>query len=241
MSSPGTKWHRFDKGPSTIEATQLNQPFEQERWFREPLRMKPPETACRQCGTKTFKLVCPNCWPIQTVAVTCATCGHVRGYLDENTPGRMFEDGSRREVPEREMVIRHRVAHRTYQPDEQRELAIQGLKQGIELAQVAEDLGLTPEYVHAIGVNEGLVKPSMAENVAALANEGKTPLEIASKLGITRRYAAMLRRDAGLPRPETRGDEMRRRYQAGERPSDIARSMGVGPSNVSQAIRRLKN
>jgi hypothetical protein len=229
MSSPGTKWHRFDKGPSTIEATQL---VPQDR------------AACRQCGTKTFKLVCPNCWPIQTVAVTCATCGRVRGYLDENTPGRMFEDGSRREVPEREMVIRHRVAHRTYQPDEQRELAIQGLKQGIELAQVAEDLGLTPEYVHAIGVNEGIVKPSLAEKVVALVGEGKTDLAVASKLGISRNYVSQLRRRAKLPkrkRPTPVRDEIQRRYLAGERQCDIARALEISGCQVSIALRPLRN
>jgi len=229
------------RGPSTVEATKLPFPVGFNRLFPKPEK----RLSCVQCSGEQFKLVCPMAWPIETVAVSCVTCGTVAGYFDEGASRELRgADLSRERLP-REFVVSHRIGRRVRTPDEQREAVLLGLREGIEVDQIAEDLDVTPEYVHSVGVNEGLIhdRGEWHEQITPLAAQGKCAREIAEALKqrVSAVRAAARRRCIALPAPRTLGAEIRKRYLAGERPCDIARSLGVQPSYVSRACARLRN
>lgn len=215
--------------PSTVEAT----------------RIKRVQIRCAHCGRDQFKLTSPACWPITVVAVTCATCGTVAGYYDEQVSRDLLSVTPGHDMPPRESMI----SHRTYKPvrsdDETRAQVIEGLKLGVEPDQVAEDLEVTPEYVHSVGVNEGLMRARRAEwhkDLARLAAEGKGAKEIAAELRQSPAAVRMAARKKGIRfAPKlTQLDRIRVMAKAGMRTTDIARELGINSCVVSHA-RNLKS
>ena len=148
--------------------------------------------ACPKCKGMQFKLVCPVAWPIQSVAATCWVCGTVAGYYDAIFYDDRVIKKFQREKPQREYVVSHRIARRVYSRNEQRLAVIQGLRNKIEPAQIAEDLNMPEQVVHAIGVNEGFLRSaSTAEQIRDRYLQGYNPEEIAKALRIHQKYVTL--------------------------------------------------
>jgi DNA-binding CsgD family transcriptional regulator len=231
------------KEKSTIESTTLD--------LRPALRK---HLICSYCKRgDQFHLTSPACWPITVVAVTCYVCGHVVGYFDETVSKVLLDIDAKFEMPPRQSTI----SHRTFKPalfseDQQRAFVVEGLKLNVDVDQLCEDLNVTPEYVHAVAVNAGYTRaqksfPSKSKSprrdqIVKLHEEGKTDRQTAEILNISVRNSKQIRRLAGLKpnRPYFMWDEIRRRWLAGERPCDIACSLGIKSPAVSKATEKLR-
>jgi hypothetical protein len=221
-----------DSKPSTIEATRID--------FQKRI-------LCQHCGCDQFHLTCPSCWPLNVVAVSCFKCGTVVGYFDEMISATILELDEAHEMPARESSIMRGIYRPNMHEEQKKLLVIEGLKLGVEIEQIAEDLDVTPEFVHAVGVNTGMLRDALLygqrkQQVLNLWRKGKTDKEIAAELRITIHNARVTRKRQGLGanKPWTKVDEIRKRYLSGERNCDIMRALNVRHEYVSKAIRPLK-
>lgn len=211
---------------------------------------------CSRCRTSVAKLVCPNGFQMLSVAVVCSLCGRVHGYIDDPSVLQSKNGRPPKDSPPREFVVSHRIARNVYRPDEQREAVLLGLREHVDVKQIAEDIGVSVEYVHAIGVNEGLLAAASllqpepihvrtVDKVAALHREGKNAAKIAEELNVQVRYVNILLRRAiaagALPAKRTQADQIRARFALGERQCDIAKELGVAPCYVSVVVNHPTN
>lgn len=112
---------------------------------------------CKVCRRHVFKLTCPVTPPFQTVAVTCATCGDVAGYLDDVRQGLTELEAERVkdfETAPRDYVVRRGVAHQANTALTLAEkAAIVQLQNGVAAKRVAAHTGLTLAVTRALAKN----------------------------------------------------------------------------------------
>lgn len=133
-----------------------------------------------------------------------------------------------------------------FTPEEIEKHALKGFHLGLSVKRIAEDLGTTEAHVREIGQRAGLIEKTWQDRAVEMYVAGKHTSEIAETLRVPMGLvtSAVKRSGVRLRPPHNRisriGDEMRRRFLAGERICEIARAMGRRPQNVQHAVRRLR-
>lgn len=207
--------------------------------------------ACKHCGCSWTKTVRQIAGVATFHADVCGMCGRVQKYVEELmvipsvTPWRRWDLGDTKREP-REWVVRRRVAIQPPRQDDTRQYVVDGLKAGISVAEIAETLDLKPSYVHAIGVNEHLVQPTMKETILEEI-KARTHLDvIANAVGTSIGYVRKVAKEAGLTPTQTRLSaaraarraEIAARYASGVSQYRIAKELGVHPATICQLLKR---
>lgn len=132
--------------------------------------------------------------PILTVACACFACASVLNYLDEPMRERITEEVS--PIPEWAMSVHRAIRART--KDELRDAIVLGLKCGVAVEDVAGGMGVTVEYVRAIGINMGLFKPQemgKRERIIVALSKGQKRESIAVEVGTSVQYVRRIARE----------------------------------------------
>ena len=100
---------------------------------------------CSKCKRNHFHYVCPIQWPIDTIALVCSTCGRVGGYADN-----LLLIGAKDATvsfTRREFASTNRRTRKVEEPIGSERMILMGLRNGLDIWDIAETLGVAPEVV----------------------------------------------------------------------------------------------